>query len=215
LELVMAEPIDIVIHRGRTFEFGYLYAEDEPRQVLITGMPSTVPLRITVPGHGLPDGWPFWVSCVKSPRELNTSIDSESADEVMTADPYFAKVVDENTIEIPSVVASCWGSYQGRGVLITRPPVDLTGWSCRAQVRDKPGGKVLFTWHSDPDEEPDGVAIVDVDAGAFFLQMTAEASQGLQWRRGVYDVEAIAPGGEVYSVAPISSVQVSDEVTAP
>lgn len=102
----MAEQIDLTITRGKTFEFGYLYADDEVRQVLITGMPSQVPLRLTVPGHGLPDGWPFWVSCVKSPVELNTSVESGDAAEVMGADPYFVKVVDLDTIEVPGVIAA-------------------------------------------------------------------------------------------------------------
>ena len=210
----MAEQIDIVITRGKTFEFGFLYADDEPRQVLITGMPSKVPLQLTVVGHALPDGWPFWVSCVKTPAELNTCVDSDDANEVMSADPYYVKVVDADTIEVPGVIASCWKAFSGPGVLITRPPVDLTGWSCRAQVRDKPGGNVLFSWHSDPAENPDGEAVVDVALGAFFLKMDADTAKDLDWKRGLYDAEAIAPGGEVYPLTAISSVTVEDEVTA-
>ncbi|WP_405118749.1 hypothetical protein [Pseudomonas leptonychotis] len=210
----MAEQIDLTITRGKTFEFGFLYADDESRQVLITGMPSKVPLQLTVVGHGLPDGWPFWVSCVKTPAELNTSIDSDDASEVMGADPYYVKVVDADTIEVPGVIASCWKSFSGPGVLITAPPVDLTGWQCRAQVRDKVGGEVLFSWHSDPAPNPDGEAMVDVVLSAFFLRMSAATAQALSWKKGVYDFEAIAPGGEVYPLTDISSITVEDEVTA-
>ena len=210
----MAEQIDLTITRGKTFEFGYLYADDEVRQVLITGMPSQVPLRLTVPGHGLPDGWPFWVSCVKSPVELNTSVESGDAAEVMGADPYFVKVVDLDTIEVPGVIAACWKGLSGPGVLLTLPPVDLTGWQCRAQVRDKVGGNVLFSWHSDPAENPDGEAVVDVALSTFFLKMDAATAQALTWKKGVYDFEAIAPGDEVYPLTAISSVTVKDEVTA-
>ncbi|MCZ4321454.1 hypothetical protein [Pseudomonas anguilliseptica] len=209
----MAEQIDIVITRGKTFEFGFLYADDEPRQVLITGMPSKVPLRLTVVGHGLPDGWPFWVSCVKSPAELNTSIDSDSASEVMDAEPYTVKVVDADTIEVPGVIASCWRSFSGPGVLITAPPIDLTGWQCRAQVRDKVGGEVLFSWHSDPAENPDSLAIVDVALSSFTLTMDAATAQALTWKKGKYDFEAIAPSGEVYPLTAISNIVVEDEVT--
>lgn len=209
----MAEQIDLTITRGKTFEFGFLYADDEPRQVLITGMPSKVPLRLTVVGHGLPDGWPFWVSCVKSPAELNTSIDSDSASEVMDAEPYTVKVVDADTIEVPGVIASCWKSFSGPGVLITAPPIDLTGWQCRAQVRDKVGGEVLFSWHSDPAENPDSLAIVDVALSSFTLTMDATTAQSLTWKKGKYDFEAIAPSGEVYPLTAISNIVVEDEVT--
>lgn len=209
----MAERIDITITRGKTFEFGFLYAGDDVRQVLITGMPSQVPLRLTVVGHGLPEGWPFWVSCVKSPAELNSGVDSNDAYEVMEADPYYVKVVDADTIEVPGVIASCWKAFSGPGVLLTRPPVDLTGWQCRAQVRDKVGGEVRFSWHSDPAENPDGVIDVDVALSQFVLKIDASTAEGLSWKRGKYDVEAIAPGGEVYPVTAISDVTVDDEVT--
>lgn len=211
----MAEQIDLTITRGKTFEFGFLYADDESRQVLITGMPSQVPLRLTVVGHGLPDGWPFWVSCVKSPTELNTGVDSDDAFEVMGADHYRVKVIDVDTIEVPGVVAACWKAFSGPGVLITRPPVDLTGWKCRAQVRDKVGGQVLFSWHSDPSESPDGEAIVDVALGQFVLTMSAADAEALTWKKGVYDLEAIAPGGQVYPVTAVSSITVESEVTKP
>ncbi|MFG0381101.1 hypothetical protein ACF8C6_09070 [Pseudomonas sp. zbq_18] len=210
----MSEQIDMVITRGKTFEFCFLYVDEEPRQVLITGMPSKVPLRLTVPGHGLPDGWPFWVSCVKAPAELNTAIQSDDAFEVMSADPHYAKLVDTDTIEVPGVVAHCWKSLAGTGLLLTMPPVDLTGWQCRAQVRDKVGGNVLFTWHSDPAESPDGEIEVDVAGGAFVLKMDAAVAAALEWKRGLYDVEAISPTGEVYPVTAISQVTVEDEVTA-
>ena len=210
----MAEQIDLTITRGKTFDCGFSCADDEPRQALITGMPSKVPLRLTVPGHGLPDGWPFWVSCVKAPAELNSAIESDNAYEVMAADPYFAKAVDVDTIEVPGVVAACWKSFSGPGVLLTAPPVNLTGWHCRAQVRDKVGGELLFSWHSDPAEAHDSVAIVDVALSQFVLPMDAATTAALTWKKGVYDVEAIAPDGRVYPLTAISQIAVEDEVTA-
>lgn len=200
----MAEQIDIVITRGKTFEFGFLYADDELVYKSITAMPSTAPVRLTVVDHGIPDGWPVQVQCVKAPAELN-SADGEH---------YFVKVIDVDTIELNSVNAHCWKAYSGSGLVVFPKPVDLTGWSCRAQVRDKVGGNVLFSWHSDPAENPDGEAVVDVALGAFFLKMDADTAKDLDWKRGLYDAEAIAPGGEVYPLTAISSVTVEDEVTA-
>ena len=71
----MAPEIPITIQRGKTFEFGFLYAEDELLYLQIVGMPSKAPVRLTVPGHGVPDGWPVQVTCVKAPAELNTPDD--------------------------------------------------------------------------------------------------------------------------------------------
>ncbi|MGY8830123.1 MAG: hypothetical protein ACKVIS_11325 [Pseudomonadales bacterium] len=200
----MAEQIDIVITRGKTFEFGFLYADDELVYKPITAMPSTAPVRLTIEGHGIPDGWPVQVQCVKAPAELNSE----------EGDSYIAKVIDADTIELNSVNAHCWKAFSGSGLAVFNKPMDLTGWACRAQVRDKVGGNVLFSWHSDPAENPNGEAVVDVALGAFILKMDADVAEALTWKRGFYDLEAIAPTGEVYPVTAISGVSVDDEVTA-
>lgn len=200
----MAPEIDITITRGKTFEFGYLYADDDLVYKPITAMPSTAPVRLTVVGHGVPEGWPVQVSCVKAPTELNNA----------EGDYYFAKVIDVDTLELNSVNAHCLKAFSGSGLVVYSKPVDLTGWSCRAQVRDKVGGVVLFSWHSDPLQAPDGEIEVDIARGQFVLHIDAATAAALTWSRGVYDAEAIAPGGEVYPLTAISSVSVSDEVTA-
>lgn len=200
----MAPEIPITIQRGKTFEFGFLYAEDELLYLPITGMPSKAPVRLTVQEHGIPDRWPVQITCVKAPAELNTPTDES----------VIATVVDENTIEINALNAHCWKAFIGTGLLVLNKPMDLTGWHCRAQVRDRVGGEVLFTWHSDPDEDPDGEIEVDVDQSAFVLKMDAATAAALTWKRGKYDVEAIAPGGQVYALTAISDIDVADEVTA-
>ncbi len=200
----MAPEIDMIITRGKTFEFAFLYADEELGYLPITGMPSKAPCRLTVVGHGLPDGWPVQVQCVKAPTELNSA----------EGEQYFIKVVDADTIELNTVNAHCWKSFSGSGLLVFSKPVDLTGWACRAQVRDKVGGTVLFSWHSDPAENPDGEAEVDVAANAFVLKIDAATAAALEWTRGVYDAEAIAPTGEVYPLTAVSTVTVDAEVTA-
>ena len=199
-----APEIPITIQRGKTFEFGFLYAEDELLYLPITGMPSTAPVWLTVEGHGVPDGWPVRVTCVRHPAELNTPDDGHQ----------IAKLVDADTIELNAVNAHCWRAFSGSGLLVLNKPMDLTGWHCRAQVRDKPGGTVLFTWHSDPAESPDGEIEVDLARSTFVLKMDAATAAALEWKRGKYDVEAIAPGGEIYALTAISDVEVADEVTA-
>jgi hypothetical protein len=198
-----APEIPITIQRGKTFEFGFLYAEDELLYLPITGMPSKAPVRLTVEGHGVPDGWPVRVTCVKAPAELNTP-DDESQ---------IAKLVDADTVELNALNAHCWKAFSGSGLLVLNKPMDLTGWHCRAQVRDRVGGQLLFSWHSDPGEARDGEAFVDVANSRVVLRVDPETAAGLAWKRGVYDVEALAPSGDVYPVVAISRVTVADEVT--
>lgn len=201
----MAPEIPITIYRGETFEFGILYAEDEfmsPYPV-VTAMVQTAPVRLTVVGHGIPDGWPVRIACVRAPEELNTPEDSW----------VYPKVIDADTIELNDMNANCWRTFSGPGVLIVPKPADLTGWHCRAQVRNKVGGDLLFSWHSDPSESPDAPVIVDVALSQFVLTMTAAQSEALDWSKGVYDAEVISPGGQVYKLTAISPIGVSREVT--
>ena len=199
-----APEIPITIYRGETFEFGIMYAEGEfvsPYPEII-GMASKSPARLIVPAHGVPDGWPVRIECVK-PFELNTPEDEW----------VYPKVIDADTIELNDVNAHCWQPFSGPGQLVVPKPADLTGWRCRAQVRNKSGSDLLHTWDSDPAQNPDSLVIVDVALSQFVLTMTAEQSESLGWSRGVYEAEVIAPGGQVYKLTAISPIEVTREVT--
>jgi len=197
-----APRIPLIVTRGITFEFGFLYADDELSYKHITAVTQVSPVRLTVTDHGIPDGWPVRIECVNIPTELNTA----EGDYVM------AKVIDENTIELPNVNAYCWKPYRGGGLVVFNKPIDLTGWECRSQVRAKTGGALLFSWHSDPLQNPDGLIIID--GATITLQIDAETSEDFTWTRGVYDVEAVDPSGNVYAVVGQSTVSVVAEVTA-
>lgn len=200
----MPPEIPLRVYRGKTFEFGFLYADDELSYPEITAMPTKAPVRLTITGHNIPDGWPVKITCVKQPEELNTT----------EGEFVIAKAVDADTIEINNLNAHCWKAFIPPGLLVYRAPMDLTDWQCRAQVRDRVGGEVLFSWHSDPLEGPDGEIEVDVAHSAFVLKMDAATSAALPWSQGVYDVEAISPTGEVYALTAVSPIDVVDEVTA-
>lgn len=94
--------LDLTLTRGKTFEYGLLYAEDTVVYRPVTGMPSRAPLRLTVPSHGVVDGWPVRVQSVKSPVELNF----KSAE--------FARVVDDDTLEFNAYDATTWKPFTAR-----------------------------------------------------------------------------------------------------
>jgi len=168
-------------------------------------MPTKAPTRLTVEDHGIPDGWPVQVTCVSNPIELNTDEGQRR----------IAKVVDADTIEFNDFNANCLRPYTSGGLVVFNKPEDLTGWKARAQIRDREGGVLLFSWHSDPLENPDAEITVDVARSMFVLNMSPTQTEALAWRRAVYDLEAISPSGEVYAVTAISQVNVVGEVTTP
>lgn len=202
----MAAPvINLTITRGKTFQFGFLYADSELVYKPITAMPSTAPVRLTVEDHGIPDGWPVQVTCVRTPTELNTD---EGAYRL-------ARVIDVDTIEFNDLNANCLRAYTQSGLVVFNKPTDLTGWSARAQIRDREGGTLLFSWHSDPLQSPDAEIDVDVARSMFILNMSPTQSEALDWRKAVYDLEAISPAGDVFALTAISQVTVLGEVTTP
>lgn len=199
----MAEPFDLTIVKGKTFEVGFCYASDELQYLEIEAMPKKAPVRLTLTQHNIPDGWPVRIECVSQPKELNTADDA----------PYFVRVIDADTIEINSLNGHCWKPLSGGGLVIFNKPVDITGWEFRAQFKDKIGGTTLVKFSSDPADAPDCMAFVDPSLSLFSLKMSAEKTALIDWKKAVYDAEAVTPAGEVYQVAGLSAVTIVDEVT--
>lgn len=197
----MAPEIDLIITRGKTFDFGLLYAESGMKYAPITAMPSTAPVRLTVTAHGVPDGWPITVVGVKAPAELNTD------------EPRLAAVVDADTLEFNDLNGAAWKALSGSGVIAFNTPYNLTGCQARAQVRDKVGGALLFSWHSDAGQSPDGLIELDIATSQIILKATAAVTAALTWSRGMYDLELIDASGRVLPVTAISTVTVAGEVT--
>lgn len=200
----MAAPvINLTITRGKTFQFGFLYADSELVYKPITSMPSTAPVRLTVLGHGLPTGWPVEVACVTTPNELNTD----------EGERRLVKTIDADTVEFNTLNASCWKAYTSGGLLVFNKPADLTGWNARAQIRDREGGTLLFSWDSDPTQAPDAIIDIDTAASTFTLRMSPAQTAAITWSKAVYDMEAVAPNGDVFALTGISPVVVVGEVT--
>lgn len=201
-----APTIDLSITRGKTFEFAFLYSTGARIYRPITAMPGTTPVRLTVPGHGLPDGWPVRIACVRAPLELNTPTDDP---------PIPATVIDADTLELNSLSGTCWRPYRTGGVLVYQAPFDLTGCHARATVRDRVGGQRLLAWSSGADGDPGSAIELDAETSQIVLTLDADTTAALPWHRGVYEVELIDRSGRVYPVTGISKVNVSREVATP
>lgn len=70
-------------------------------------------------------------------------------------------------------------------VLVGAAPVDCTGWSAKAQIRDR-ASAVLHTWST-----ADGSAVCDEDG----VSLLVDDSLTWDWTFGRYDVAATSPDG--------------------
>lgn len=184
---------DLQVLQGKTFAASFGWAQGRFVWKPITGVAQAAPVALTVPGHDLRDGWPFWVFCLKRPASLNTGCDEEPSA------PYIAEVVDENTLSINHINGLCLDAYAGGGVIRYYERADITDFSALMQVRRSPADtNILFEASS---IGPSPMILVDADAATFQLEIPADAFVDKQIRDAEYEIEITAPTGEKYRLA--------------
>lgn len=88
-------------------------------------------------------------------------------------------------------------------------PIDLTGYTVKAQVRETPGSEtVLAEWSTANGR----LAIPLPETGAIVFEIPAVETSGYTWAEGVWDMELTAPNGRVERLLS-GRVYVDPEVT--
>ena len=86
--------------------------------------------------------------------------------------------------------------------------IDLTGFTARMQMRPSvDSATVLATLTT----ENTGITL-GATAGTVSIYLSAAATAGFNWATGVYDLELISPGGEIFRLVG-GNIAVSPEVT--
>jgi len=167
--------VPLRIEKGATFRDALRIMQPSLVYRPITQIAPTAPVRLTIPGHGLPGTWLAWADGVQGMPELNRAR--------LRQLPHRVASIDDDTIEIN--LLSAVGLAPVGGQLIYQPPVDLAGAEVRMQIRDAPGGTVLMT--------------LDLaGAGTISREISASATAALEWSAAVYDVDVTYPDGTVH-----------------
>ncbi|PXB53104.1 hypothetical protein C0056_11505, partial [Pseudomonas aeruginosa] len=164
--------VPLRIEKGATFRDTMRIMQPSLVYRPITQIASTAPVRLTIPGHGLPDTWLAWIDGVQGMPELNRAR--------LRQLPHRVASIDDDTIEIN--LLSAVGLAPVGGQLIYQPPVDLTGAEVRMQIRAEPGGTVLLTLSL-------GSGLEFAGAGTISREISASATAALEWSAAVYDVD--------------------------
>ena len=172
--------LDLRIIQGATLRKPLLLMQPVFAYKPITTIQQTAPLRITVAGHGLPDGWPTWVEGSRGFAGLNRDKGRER--------PRLAKVIDADTLEYNELNGI--GQAASGGQLIYRLPLDLTGASARMTIRSIAGTQLLAL-----STASGGLAIAG--PGRLLLELSAEQTAALTWTQGLYDLELVMADGSV------------------
>lgn len=200
----MAVIKDLTISQGRTFSLALRWETAPVIYKAITGISQTAPVRITVPAHGIPDGWRVAITNVKGMTAINAD-----ANKINDRDYHQATVIDANTIEINDINASGFKEYLSGGYVQFNTPVTLTGFTARMAIKDKVGGTGFLSLTT----ENAGISL-DEARRVITLNITAAATALFTWKSGVYDLEMVSPDATPVVTALLSGkVSVTKEVT--
>ena len=203
----MADTKDLPLVQGKTFALVLRWETEPVIYRSITAIQQTAPVRLTVNTTGLPDGWRCAVTNVRGMTEINAE-----ANALREKDFNPVTIVDATTLEINSINAAGFKPYVSGGILQFNTPVSLTGYTGRLQIKDKVGGTVLAS--TEAGDAPLNILNVALDTAHSTITITisATATAGLTWAKGVYELEMVSPTGVVTAILS-GKVTVAKEVT--
>lgn len=199
------EPIqqDIALQQGATYQSSLQWCSPDAMFRGITNVAIGLPTVVTAPNHGLTNPTPVWITNVRGPDKLNTKDYKDS-------EPRFASVMDPNTLAI-DFDSGNQPAYQSGGVLTSYPPLDLTGYTARMQLRSNAGSDVVLL---ELNTTNGGIAI-NPSTGTISLLITAAQTQAMDFSNAVYDLQLTAADGVTVTRLVEGSISVEPGVTQP
>lgn len=168
--------------------------------------------RLTVPGHGLTNGWraaPFGVVGMKQINAANTPPRDSDFRE--------CTVIDANTVEFNGLIpvdesGREWPAYVSGGFLTYYTPMDLASYTPEVVIKDKIGGTVLLS--SRASDAPLNLLTASKDNTTKIVAVTipADVAAAITWKKAVWEVEMRASASDVKPLIAPSDVTVGDEV---
>jgi|GEM_PF-1580094 len=200
---------DLEVIQSKTFSAQFGWGQGRFVWKQISAVANAAPVALTVVGHDLQDGWPYWISDLKEPACLNTVENGCSGEPDTLGEAYLAEVVDADTLSINHINGMRLRPYAGGGVIRYYERADITGYSALMQVRKSMRDDVVLFEASSEGASP--LITVDEGASTFTLSIPAEQfDDGVI--SGVYEIEIVAPTGERYQLAYGSFVVSQDLV---
>lgn len=195
--------MDISIKQGKTFTLTLKYGQPQFAVKAITGVTKSGQAVVTATGHGLTVDWPVWVVGVAGMDQLN-----HTSDELRDAcAAYYAYYVDANSLRL-DVDTTRFNAYTSGGEVLYHPPVNLTGFTARMQIRETVESTTVL--HSLTTEN--GGITLGGAAGTIALTISATDTAAFTFDTAVYDLEIISGSGVVTEVMS-GTVTLGDEVT--
>ena len=152
--------------------------------VAITGMSKAAPLRVTAPGHNIPDMWHAAVIDARGMIELNAA----DSNKIREAEFHQVTVIDANTVDFMEISSASFKTYTGGGYLAYYEPLDLSGYtSARMDVKRRVGGDVELALNT-----TDGTLEIEASSNTVWIRLDDTTLDALPAREYVFDIELVS-----------------------
>lgn len=192
----------LTILQGKTYEKVIQWQTEPIVYKPITGITQSAPAVVACVGHGVPDGWRVAIVSAKGMTQINAK-NTPPKD----SDYVIAKRLTDDTLELNTVNAADFKAYTSGGYVQYNTPQDLTGYIARMDIKDKIGGTVLLSLTTENLR-----ILIDNTTKTIKLDIDADDTAAITWKRGVYDLELESPSGVVTALM-FGTVTVTNEVT--
>lgn len=194
---------DFTINQGSTFNPVLKYSQPQFVTKSITAITKSGQAVVTATAHGLTVDWPVWIVGVAGMQQIN----HRSSDLEVPSKAYFAYFVDANNVRL-NFDTSRFAAYTSGGELLYHPPVDLTNFTARMQIRsDINSADIIVSLTT----ENGGITLGGAN-GMITLLISATATAAFTFQSAVYDLEIVDAGGVVTRLLS-GNITLSQEVT--
>jgi hypothetical protein len=180
--------LDLEVKQGKTYNRTLQWESANFVWKPITAATAANPCVLTIPTHGMPDGWHFQIAGAKGMTKLNQDADTGLGANGLV--DYVNKLVDVNTVELNDVAASDFSAYLGGGSIVYRQPMDLTGFTGRMMVKTDPEDAVAVLNLT----TANGGVVIDNTLKTVTIVITDAQAAALAPGTYYYDLELVAPG---------------------
>jgi hypothetical protein len=174
---------DIELPQGSTYRAIARWGVPACTLKAITAISLTAPATLTVPSHGLVNGWPVTIEGADSMEAYVRDDLGGATLEPITKHQHSASPVDDDTITLPCVNTLASKAYAGKAALRYNAPVDMAGYAGRLQVRNK-AGDLLISLTSD-----DGDIIINNTTKTIEVVFMASRTVGATWKSASFALE--------------------------
>jgi hypothetical protein len=164
--------LDLLVIQGATLRKPLLLMQPLYAYKSISEIQKTAPLLLTIPDHGIPDGWPTWIEGVRGWSALNRDKQRERF--------RLARVIDANTVEYNDLNGI--DQAAAGGFLVYRLPMDMADVSAQMHIRDGSGALLM-------DLSTENGGLVIAGPGVLILTLSAAQTAAITWEAGRYDLE--------------------------